>query len=77
MEEVNVPKKLPKGTKKIEMGRTYNYRYADGRTKQCKTCGERISFDDFSASNRLPVHVDEEGKIIGDGTCQEWEDEKR
>ena len=67
VQEVNVPEKLPKGTKKIEMGKEYKI-----AGKPCRECGGFISWDDYTDTNTLPVHINKEGKIVGDGMCPNY-----
>jgi hypothetical protein len=62
--------KKVKGAKKIDQKRVYK---AAGTL--CKKCGGIISWDDFP-DNKYPVHIDEEGHIIGDGSCPEYEEAK-
>ena len=66
VQEVSTPIKRPNAPK-IEMGKIYKL-----AGKPCKTCGGFISWDDYSESNKYPVHVSKDGKIIGDGTCPEY-----
>ena len=69
-------KKLPKGTKKIDTSKVYNYRYTDGRERRCNKCQELLSFDDFNRETHpYGTHVDKDGHIVGDGECTLWEGE--
>jgi len=61
-------KKLPKSTKKIA-SETHKI---SGTT--CNQCGGHISWD-MRPERKLPLHVDENGRIVGTGDCPEWEGE--
>lgn len=79
VEEVIEPKKklpkIPKSTKKIELGKVYNYK--DGKNKRCNTCDGLISFDDYNEETHpWPTHVDKKGHIIGNGSCPEYDPEE-
>ncbi len=54
-------------------GRKYNI-----SGKPCRMCGGLISWDDYDTKNRTgrPVHVDEDGYKVGDGSCPAWRDEE-
>lgn len=53
---------------KIEMGKVYNYKGKDGTPYTCNKCGGLISWDE-RPTRLYPMHVDEEGHIVGDGDC--------
>lgn len=46
----------------------YNYLNQKGHPYQCNKCQGLISWDKYPSVN-LPIHVDEDGKPIGDGSC--------
>ena len=78
-QEVEIKKKvrkLPKGTKKIDTAKVYNYKYADGSKRRCNKCQELLSFDEYNKETHpYGTHVDKDGHIIGDGECTLWEGE--
>ena len=65
-----LPVKKPDAPK-IEMGKVYNYKGKDGTPYTCNKCGGLISWDD-RPTRLYPMHVDEEGHIVGDGDCSKW-----
>jgi len=72
-EELITPKKK-RGAKKIEAGKVYEYHYKDGTEKRCKKCHGLISFDDYNKETHpYPTHVDEDGHMIGDGSCPKYD----
>ena len=61
--------KSPQPTKKTS-GSKKKYSIAN---KPCNKCNGLISWDEYSKENpTLPIHVDENGLIIEDGTCPEY-----
>lgn len=64
--------KKVKGSKKIELGKVYDFRRKDGKELICDKCDGLISWDDYP-NPKHPIHVDKNGHIIGDGSCPEWE----
>ena len=70
-EEVVKPKKLPKSKKKLD---AVKHKVAG---KPCRTCGGFISWDGYDKSDPTPpLHVNQEGIIMNDGNCPEWEAEQ-
>lgn len=65
--EKKEPVKKPDAPK-IEMGKVYDYMKKDGTPLTCDRCGGLISWDD-RPQRVYPMHVDEEGHIVGDGDC--------
>ena len=49
----------------------YNYLGKDGHPYTCNKCNGLISWDKHP-DVRYPIHVDKEGKIIGDGSCPDF-----
>ena len=58
--------KLPKGTPKIDTSKVYNI-----SGKACNICGGKISWDQ-RPERSTPLHVNKDGKQIGNGDCPEF-----
>jgi len=56
----------PKSAKKLDQDHVYKI-----AEKKCKTCDGLISWDGWE-KGKFPIHVDSNGKIIGDGKCTEY-----
>jgi hypothetical protein len=52
----------------VNLGDRYNFLNQHGKPYLCKTCGGIISWDKYPGVKH-PIHVDKEGKPIGDGSC--------
>ena len=62
--------KKPNAIKKTSSGSKKKYSIAN---KPCNKCNGLISWDGYSKENpTLPIHVDENGFIIEDGSCPEY-----
>ena len=60
--------KLPRETPKFDMNRKHKIRAAP-----CDYCGGNITWDYYKKDVfTMPVHVDAEGKIIGNGGCPNY-----
>ncbi|BDI54950.1 MAG: hypothetical protein [Asgard archaea virus VerdaV3] len=55
----------------VNPGDRYNYLDKDGHPRLCNRCHGFISWDKYPAVG-LPIHVDKEGKPIGDGSCLDF-----
>jgi hypothetical protein len=53
-----------------DVNKVYNFKYKDGKNKICQKCNSLISFDDYNKETHpWPTHVNEQGHMIGDGSC--------
>ncbi|BDI54917.1 MAG: hypothetical protein [Thorarchaeia virus VerdaV2] len=56
----------------VNLDARYNYLDKSGHPRLCNKCHGFISWDKYPAVG-LPIHVDKEGKAIGDGSCPDFE----
>jgi hypothetical protein len=55
----------------VDMDDRYNYLNKTGQPYTCNTCHGLISWDKYP-DVKHPIHVNEQGKIIGDGSCPDF-----
>ena len=60
------------GTKSIDMGKTYSYMSKKGIPYVCNKCSGFISWE-LRPERSYPLHVNQEGKIVNDGNCPEFQ----
>lgn len=60
-----LPKDLNKST--LDFNKTHKI-YKDA----CNKCAGMITFEYYGKGIRYPIHIDANGKIIGNGTCPEY-----
>ncbi len=56
----------------VNMARIYTYMSKKGNPYTCKNCGGFISWE-LRPERSYPLHVNQEGKIVNDGNCPEYQ----
>lgn len=55
----------------VSLDDRYDYLNKTGHPYQCNKCQGLISWDKYP-DVKLPIHVDKDGKVIGDGKCPNY-----
>lgn len=62
----------PQPTAPLDATDRYNYLDKNGEPNLCNKCNDLISWDKYP-DVKHPIHVDKEGKAIGDGSCPNFD----
>ncbi len=58
--------------KSVDMAKVYSYMSAKGIPYTCNKCSGFISWE-LRPERSYPLHVNQEGKIVNDGNCPEYQ----